>query len=161
MLNNRIVELLNEQINKEFYSAYLYLEIHHYFEERGLEGFAHWYKCQAHEECEHGMKIMKYLQSEDAEVDLMTIEQPRCSCKCDLDVVLKALEHEEYITESINTIYGEAAQIYDYRTCKFLDWFVDEQAEEEYQARTIVSKLRLYGDDCEGLYMLNKDLGKR
>ena len=161
MLDKNVAGLLNDQINKEFYSAYLYLEMANYFENRGLEGFAHWYEVQAKEECEHGMKIRNYLLDEEECVQLQTINAPKEDFCCDMDVLRKALAHEEYVTESINKIASVAFELHDYRTMQFLDWFIEEQAEEEVNARDMITKLSLYGEDAKGLYLLNHEQGKR
>lgn len=161
MLDKKVAGLLNDQINKEFFSAYLYLEMDNYFRKRGLDGFAHWYQVQAREECDHAMKIYQYLQDEEEMVELKAIEAPREQFTCDMDVLRKALAHEEYVTESINNIVSTAFDLHDYRTMQFLDWFVEEQTEEEVNARDMINKLCLYGEDAKGLYLLNHELSKR
>ena len=161
MLNKTVAGLLNDQINKEFYSAYLYLEMNNYFLERGLDGFAHWYEIQAHEECEHGMKIYRYLHDEECEVSLQSIARPDVQFSCDMDVLRQALAHEESVTESINNIAAVAFEENDYRTMQFLDWFIAEQAEEEVNAREMITKLILYGEEAQGLYLLDHELAKR
>lgn len=161
MLNKKIADLLNDQINLEFYSAYLYLEMNNYYADRGLDGFAHWYKVQAHEETEHAMKIYQYLQDEGHRVDLKTIARPEVHFKCDVDVQHQALEHEQLVTRSIDNIVNEAFDEGDYRTMQFLDWFVAEQAEEEVNARDMITKMNLYGSDGLSLYLLNNELHQR
>lgn len=161
MLDKKVAGLLNDQINKEYYSAYLYLEMNNYFLSRGLDGFAHWYKVQSREECEHAMKIYQYLHDEECEVTLQTIACPDTHFSCDMDVLRQALAHEEYVTESINNIINVASDERDYRTMQFLDWFVAEQAEEELNARNMITQLCLYGEDAKGLYLLNHELSKR
>lgn len=161
MLNKKVAGLLNDQINKEFYSAYLYLEMDNYFRNRGLDGFAHWYHVQAREECTHAMRIFHYLHAEEEPVELQPIARPDEHFNSDMDVLRKALSHEEHVTESINLIAATAFELHDYRTMQFLDWFVAEQAEEEVNARDMINKLCLYGEDAKGLYLLNHELGKR
>lgn len=161
MLNKKIAGLLNDQINKELFSAYLYLEMDNYFRNRGLDGFAHWYHVQAKEECGHALKIYQYLHDEEELVHLQPIAAPDEHFSCDMDVLRKALAHEEYVSESINTIAATAFELHDYRTMQFLDWFVAEQAEEEVNAREMINKLCLYGEDAKGLYLLNHELSKR
>ena len=161
MLTQKVIGLLNAQINKEYNSAYLYLEMNNYFKHQGLDGFAHWYLIQSKEECEHAMKIYNYLHSEDCTVSLHPITKPETHFNSIMDVVLQALAHEEYVTESINAINAAAFEANDYRTMQFLDWFVAEQAEEETNARDMITKLKLYGDDAKGLYLLNHELSKR
>lgn len=161
MLNKKVAGLLNDQINKEFYSAYLYLEMDNYFRSRGLGGFAHWFQVQAQEECSHARKIFHYLHDEEELVRLQPIAAPDAHFSSDMDVLRKALAHEEYVTESINAIVAAAFELQDYRTLQFLDWFVAEQAEEESNARELITKLCLYGEDAKGLYLLDHELGKR
>lgn len=160
-MNKKIADLLNDQVNMEFYSAYLYLEMTNYFNGRGLEGFAHWYRVQAHEECEHALKIVDYLHEEDVAVHLAPIAKPEARFSCDMDVANDALKHEMAVTRSIHNIYELATDQHDYRTLRFLDWFVTEQAEEEKNARDMVCNIRLFGNNGEALYLLNRDLGKR
>lgn len=161
MFNAKVAALLNEQINKEFYSAYLYLDMSNYFEARGLAGFANWYKVQAQEERDHAMLFYQYLQNNDQKVTLGTIAQPDKVFKCDMDVLKAALGHEEYVTSLINDIYAEAYKAKDFRTMQFLDWFIKEQGEEETNARDMITKMELFGNDPKSLYMLNQELTTR
>lgn len=161
MLNKKVADLINDQINKEFYSAYLYLDMSNYFERRGLNGFANWYKIQAQEERDHAMLFYQYLQNNDCIVTLEAIAKPDKVYNTDMDVLKAGLEHEEYVTASINNIYGEAYSIKDFRTMQFLDWFIQEQGEEETNAREMITKMELFGGDAKGLYMLNQELAGR
>lgn len=161
MLQQSVIKLLNEQINKEFYSAYLYLDMNNYFTRRGLNGFANWYQVQAQEERDHAMLFYKYMQNNDCPVKLEAIAMPDKDFADDLSVLKIGLEHEEYVTSSIYAIYNEAANQKDYRTMQLLDWFVKEQAEEETNARDLISKMELFGTDPKGLYMINQELGSR
>lgn len=161
MLDKKVAGLLNDQINKEFFSAYLYLEMNNYFQKRGLDGFAHWYQVQAKEECDHAMKIYQYLHDENACVHLQDISAPKESFSCDMDVLLKGLAHEEYVTQSINNIVATAEELHDYRTMQFLDWFVAEQAEEEVNAHDLIDKYNLFVKESKELYLLDNELGKR
>ena len=161
MLNKKIADLLNDQINKEFYSAYLYLDMNNYFEDRGLDGFANWYKVQAQEERDHAMLFYQYLQNNDCKITLGAIAQPDKEFKSDMDVLKAALAHEEYVTSLINNIYEEAHKAKDFRTIQFLDWFIKEQGEEETNARDMITKMELFGSDPKSLYMLNQELAGR
>ena len=161
MLNKKVANLINEQINKELYSAYLYLDMSNYFEQRGLAGFANWYKIQAQEERDHAMLFYQYLQNNGDKVTLLAIAQPDKKFKKDMDVLNAALEHEEYVTSLINNIYGEAYKIKDFRTMQFLDWFIKEQGEEEANAHELITKMELFGSDPKSLYMLNQELAGR
>lgn len=161
MMNKKVADLLNDQINKEFYSAYLYLDMNNYFEQRGLNGFANWYRIQAMEERDHAMLFYQYLQNNDIPVTLGAIAKPDKEFKCDMDVLKAGLTHEEYVTSLINDIYAEAYKAKDFRTMQFLDWFVKEQGEEETNARDMITKMELFGNDPKGLYMLNQELSAR
>ena len=157
-MNERVHRLLNEQINKELYSAYLYLAFSNYFSERGLDGFANWYMVQAMEERDHAMLFYKYLQNENEKVTLEAVDRPDKEIKSDMDVLLAGLEHEKYVTSLINDIYAAAYDAKDFRTMQFLDWFVKEQGEEETNANDLITKMELFGSDPKGLYMLNAEL---
>ncbi len=161
MLNAKVSELLNQQINKELYSAYLYLDFSNYFSEKGLDGFANWYMIQAQEERDHAMLFYKYLQNNNEKVTLEAIAKPDKSLDSDMTVLKAGLEHEEYVTSLINDIYAAAYEVKDFRTMQFLDWFVKEQGEEETNANDLISKMELFGSDPKGLYMLNSELGAR
>ena len=160
-MNEKVHALLNEQINKEFYSAYLYLDFSNYFKARGLDGFANWYKVQAEEERDHAMLFYTYLQNESQPVTLEAIAKPDKEIKVDMDVLLAGLAHEKLVTESINNIYAAAYEARDFRTMQFLDWFVKEQGEEETNANDLITKMELFGSDPRGLYLLNQELAAR
>jgi len=160
-MNAKVHELLNQQINKEFYSAYLYLEFSNYFEDAGLDGFANWYMIQAQEERDHAMLFYKYLQNENQKVTLDAIAKPEKELTCHMDVLKAGLEHEEYVTSLINDIYAAAYEVKDFRTMQFLDWFVKEQGEEETNANDLITKMELFGSDPKSLYMLNQELAAR
>ena len=160
-MNEKVRALLNDQINKEFYSAYIYLDFSNYFSRVGLDGFANWYKIQAMEERDHAMLFYQFLQNENETVTLEAIGKPDKVINTHMDVLLAGLEHEKYVTSLINTIYDEAAKVRDYRTMQFLDWFVKEQGEEETNANDLISKMELFGSDPRGLYLLNQELAAR
>ena len=151
MLNAKVHELLNQQINKEFYSAYLYLDFANYFKAADLDGFANWYMVQAQEERDHAMLFYTYLQNENMPVTLEAIDKPAVKCEAHMDVLKAGLEH----------IYGAAYDVRDFRTMQFLDWFVKEQGEEETNARDMIAKMQLFGSDPKSLYMLNQELAGR
>ena len=161
MMNEKVHELLNQQINKEFYSAYLYLDFSNYFEEVGLDGFANWYKIQAQEERDHAMLFYQYLQNENQKVTLEAIAKPDKTFSSHMDVLKAGLEHEEYVTSHINDIYAAAYNVKDFRTMQFLDWCVKEQGEEETNANDLITKMELFGSDPKSLYMLNQELAAR
>jgi len=161
MLNKKVSDLLNQQINKELYSAYLYLDMNNYFQGRGLNGFANWYMIQAQEERDHAMLFYQYMQNNDRPVTLDAIAKPDKSFKTDMDVLKEGLAHEEYVTSLINNIYAAAYEVKDFRTMQFLDWFIKEQGEEETNARDMITKMELFGTDPKSLYMLNQELAGR
>ena len=160
-MTEKVHELLNQQINKELYSAYLYLDFSNYFKEKGLDGFANWYMIQAQEERDHAMLFYTYLQNENEKVTLLGIDKPDKVINEPMDVLLAGLEHEKYVTSLINDIYAAAYEVKDFRTMQFLDWFVKEQGEEETNANDLITKMELFGGDPSSLYLLNQELAAR
>ena len=160
-MDKRVRDLLNQQINKEFYSAYLYLDFSNYFSRVGLDGFANWYMIQAQEERDHAMLFYQYLQNENEDVTLEAIDKPDKVFEQHIDVLHAGLEHEKYVTSLINDIYEAAHDVKDFRTMQFLDWFVKEQGEEETNANDLITKMELFGSDPRSLYMLNSELAAR
>ena len=161
MLKEKISNLLNEQINKELYSAYLYLDMSNYYIENGLDGFGNWFNVQAQEEMSHANLFMQYLQNNGEKITLGQINAPDVAFT-DFNVPLvESLKHEQFVTASINNIYDEASQVKDYRTMQFLDWFIKEQGEEEKNADELITKYKVFGFDSKGLYMLNSELAAR
>ncbi len=161
MLDRKVVELLNQQVNKEFYSAYLYLDFSNYCYDEGLDGFGNWYRVQAQEERDHAMLILQYLQNNGEKVVLEAIDKPAVEITSAKAVLSEGLKHEQYVTGLIHTIYDAAYSVKDFRTMQFLDWFVKEQCEEENNADNLVKKFELFGDDPKSLYMLDNELGAR
>ena len=161
MLDKKVADLLNTQVNKEFYSAYLYLQFANFYVEKGLNGFANWYRVQAQEERDHALLFYQYLQNNSIKVTFEAIDKPKCDLKEHIDPLKAALAHEKYVTELINTIYAAALENHDYRTMQLLDWFVKEQGEEEKNATDMVTKMELFGSDMKSLYMLNNELKSR
>ena len=160
-MNDKIAKLLNEQINKEFYSAYLYLDMSNYYNDLDLDGYANYYMVQAQEERDHALLFMQYMQSNDLKVTLEAIDRPDKKFNDVLDPMVVAAEHERYVTALINEIYREAHEDKDFRTMKFLDWFIDEQREEEESADKMVSRYKLFGSDPKGLYLLDQEYAAR
>ena len=161
MLDKKVVELLNQQVNKELYSAYLYLDFSNYYYDQGLDGFGNWYKIQAQEERDHALLFVQYLQNNGERVVLEAIEKPGVELSSPKAVLAEGLKHEQYVTSLIHNIYAAAQEIKDFRTMQFLDWFVKEQCEEETNADGLVKKFELFGDDPRSLYMLDSELGAR
>ncbi|MBQ2999754.1 MAG: ferritin [Clostridia bacterium] len=160
-MNDKIKALLNEQINKELYSAYLYVDIANYYDELDLDGYANYYMVQAQEERDHALLFMKYMQNNGWKVTLEAIAKPDKTYGNILDPLEVAAEHERYVTSLINTIYHECYEARDYRTMKFLDWFVDEQMEEEDNADSMINRYKLFGSDPKGLYALDQEYAGR
>ena len=156
-----ISALINDQINKEMYSAYLYLDIANYYERKGLDGFANWYEIQAKEEMDHALLFYRYLQNNAEVVTFEAIAKPDKVFTDIMSPLKTALEHEKYVTSLINNIYAEAVKVNDFRTTQFLDWFIKEQGEEEKNSSDQITKMELFGDDARSLYMLNSELAGR
>ena len=161
MLDKKVVDLLNQQVNKEFYSAYLYLDFSNYYYDNGLDGFGNWYKVQAQEENAHAMLFVQYLQNNGESVVLEAIDKPAVKLTDAKTVLEETLKHEQYVTSLIHNLYNAAYSIKDFRTMQFLDWFVKEQGEEEKNADDLIKKYTLFGDDPKSLYMLDNELGSR
>ena len=160
-MDKKLAELLNQQVNKEFYSAYLYLDMSNYYADQDLDGFANWYKIQAQEERDHALLFMEYLQNNNESVTLEAIEKPDKVFNTLMDPIEAGAEHERYVTSLINDIYAVAYELKDFRTMQFLDWFVKEQGEEEKTADSLIKKYKLFGDDPKSLYLLNQELAAR
>ena len=157
-MNEKVHALINQQINKEFYSAYLYLDFSNYFEEAGLDGFANWYDVQAQEERDHAMLMRTYLHNNGKRVTFSAIAEPQNDFDS-IKAVLKAgLAHEQYVTSLINKIYQAADKVHDYRTMQCFDWFVKEQGEDEKNADDLIKKYKMFGSGAKGLYALNQEL---
>lgn len=161
MLNEKVSKLINEQINKELYSAYLYLDFSCFYDDKGLDGFANWYKIQAQEERDHAMLMLEYLQLNSIKPELLAVDKPDKKLETIMDPLKAGLEHEQYVTSLINDIYAEAYAAKDFRTMQFLDWFVKEQLEEEKNAEDMITKMELFGNDSKGLYMLDAEYAAR
>lgn len=161
MLDQKVAELLNTQVNKEFYSAYLYLDFSNYYKEQGLDGFSNWYLIQAQEERDHAMLFIQYLQNNGCRVTLEAVDKPDKVFTSFVDPLHAGYEHEQYVTGLIHTIYDAANAVKDFRTMQFLDWFVKEQGEEENNAEGLIKKYDLFGSDPRALYMLDNELAAR
>ena len=160
-MDKKVSELLNDQVNKELYSAYLYLDIANFYSAKGLDGFSNWYEIQAKEEQDHAMLIYHYLHNNSEPVTLNAIDKPDKTFETLMDPLQAGLAHEQYVTSLINTIYAAAQSVNDFRTIQFLDWFVKEQGEEEKNSTDLITKMELFGSDPKGLYMLNSELQSR
>ena len=158
MIDKKMEEALNEQIKEEFYSSYLYLSMSAWFETINLKGFASWMKVQAQEELFHAVKIFDYLNERQGKVSLKAIDTPKTKWDSPLAVFEAAYKHEQYITGCINELVHLAMELKDRAAQVFLDWFVNEQVEEEATADGVVQQLKLIGNEGQGLFMIDREL---
>lgn len=161
MISERIQKLLNEQIQKEFYSAYLYLSMEAYLTSVNLAGFAHFFRVQTQEERDHAMMFFNYVSHVSGRVQLEAIQTPQFDFSSPAEVFEMALNHEYLVTESIYNIVNAAIEEKDHKTNAFLQWFVTEQAEEEANMDNNLKKLQLIGNDGRGILMLDQELAQR
>jgi len=161
MIGKPMQEAMNEQINKELFSSYLYLSMAAYFEERNLSGFANWMRIQADEERGHGMKFYDFIVERGGRVTLKGIDAPKADWSSSLEVAQEVAAHEAKVTASIYALYELAMQEKDYPAQVMLQWFINEQVEEERNAAEIVADLKLIEDRGTAVLMLDKQLGKR
>ncbi len=161
MISKTLEKAINEQINKELFSEYLYISMQAWFAHENLDGMANWMKVQAQEEHFHAMKFFDYVLERGGEVELLAIAKPTVSFGNPLKAFQAALEHEQFITKSINELMDIAIAENDHASRSFLQWYVDEQVEEEANADRIVSQLDMIGDNMHGIFMLDRELGTR
>jgi len=161
MMNKKLEDAINEQIKNEFYSAYLYLSMAAQAESTNLKGTAHWLKTQANEEFGHGMKFYDFINDRGGRVLVKAIDQPETEFKSVLDMFEKTLEHEQKVTAMINNLYEIALKEKDYPTQIMLQWFIDEQVEEEKNAGVIIATIKMAGEKGQALIVLDHELGKR
>lgn len=162
MLNKKVEKVINEQIVKEYYSGWLYLQMASWFERQNLKGFAHWLRVQAQEEACHGLIFYNYICGRGGTVELGAVAAPGSKFKSALDIFDQGLKHERTVTASIGNIMKVANAEGDFATQSMLKWFVDEQVEEEANFDEIRAKLALIGtNDGNGIIMLDKDLSAR
>jgi ferritin len=161
MIGKALQDAINDQINKELYSSYLYLSMAAYFESQNLPGFAHWMHVQEGEEREHAMKFYKHLVDRSGLVALKAIDAPASEWKTSLEVFDQVAAHEEKVTASINALYELALKEKDYPAQVLLQWFITEQVEEEKNAAEVVANLQLIEARGTAVLMLDHTLGKR
>ncbi|MCD6558541.1 MAG: ferritin [Palaeococcus sp.] len=161
MLSEKMLKALNEQLNREIYSAYLYFAMAAYFDDLNLEGFASWMKAQAEEEWGHALRFYNYIYDRNGRVELSEIPQPPKEWKSPSDAFRASYEHEQFISKCINELAALAEEEKDYSTRAFLEWFINEQVEEEASVKKVLDKLRLVKDSPQGLFMLDKELSVR
>jgi ferritin len=163
MLKEKVLKALNKQINAEQYSALLYLSMSAWFEEKGLPGFANWMYVQYQEELTHANKIFKFVVERNGRAEIKAIEQMPAEFNSILDVAEKTLQHEQHVTSLIGNLMDIATEEHDHATQSFLQWFVDEQVEEEANVTEILDSLRLIEGEAKGngLFMLDRELRQR
>jgi len=161
MIKNEIQDALNEQINEELYSAYIYQAMAAYFEAINLKGASNWMNIQAQEELSHVMRFYNYLFERGGRVHLKAVNEPPADWESPLHVFEAAYNHEVHITGRINALVSLALEHHDHATHNMLQWFVGEQVEEEATADEVVQKLKLVGNDGSGLFMIDQELGTR
>jgi ferritin len=161
MASKKIFDALNLQLNKEMFSSYLYLSMSAFFESKNLSGMASWMKLQSQEEYEHAMKFYDFILRIGGEVKLAKIEAPETTWDSPLHIFEESLGHEKYISKSIHEIMDLAKEEKDHPTQSFLQWFVDEQVEEEDTVQQIVENFKMIGENSTGLFMLDRELGNR
>ena len=161
MIDEGIQEAINRQINEEMYSSYLYLSMSAWFESTGLKGFANWMMVQYKEEMDHAMKFYNYIISRGGKVNLFEIKEPPHEWNSPLHAFEETLKHEKHITKCINDLVELAEEKKDRATFNLLQWFVDEQVEEEANDEEIINKLRMVGESGNGIFMLDRELANR
>ncbi|MDK2906467.1 ferritin [Petrotoga miotherma DSM 10691] len=160
-LEDKMLNALNDQINKEIFSAYLYYSMAAYFDSMNLEGFANWMKVQAKEELTHAQKLYDYIYDKGGVVELDSIDKPKKEWENPLEAFKDAYEHELSVTQSIDKLVDLAKELNDHATQNFLQWFVNEQVEEEANTKKIVDTLQMIGESKTALFMYNGQLGSR
>jgi len=161
MLNPTVQQALNDQVQKELHSAYIYLSMAAYFEAENLPGAAHWMRGQAVEEQEHAMKLFDFIQDRGGRVTLQAIDAPPATFSSPLAVFQASYAHEQKVTQSIHDLYALAIKEGDYPTQVMLQWFIDEQVEEEKNASAIMAQLQMVGDSPAALFMIDRQLAAR
>ena len=161
MLNQKIQDAFNKQLNAELYSSYLYLSMSAHFESQNLAGMANWMRIQAQEELGHAMKFFEFINEREGRVILTQVDAPKTEWNCPLNVFEDTLKHEQEVTGLINELVDLSISDHDHAANAFLQWFVTEQVEEEASAQAIVDKLKLAGDSGVALLMIDGELGQR
>ena len=161
MLSKSLGAAMNEHLSKELYAAHLYLAMSAYFDANNLPGCAAWMRAQADEERTHGMKFYEYIYDRGGSVELMSLDKPPATFKSALDAFEQAHEHELHVSRAIDGLYAKALEEGDYASQVFLQWFIQEQVEEEKTSGTLVETLRMVGDSTASLLLFDRELGSR
>jgi ferritin len=160
-MKKNVLEVLNNQIKEELYSAYLYLSMSSFADNAGYKGFANWLYIQSKEEIDHAMGFYSFVQERNSRVSLEAIKQPPTDFEGPKDLVNKSLAHEKYVTGTINNIFSIARQENDYALESFIKWYIDEQVEEEATLHTLLDKMKMAGDQGTALFLLDNELAQR
>ncbi len=161
MLNPRIEQMINDQITKELFSSTLYLSMASWFSSMSLDGFSKWYYVQTAEERDHALIFYQYMQQTGGRTIFQELDKPAWEFKDTIDILEQTVEHEEFITDSIYQIIKAANEEMDFKTVQFLNWFIDEQVQEENNANTNLNKFKTMGQDGKALYLLDQAMGAR
>lgn len=161
MINEKMQDAINEQINAEIYSAYLYLSMSAWFEANAMAGFANWMRVQYQEEMAHAMRLYDFINDRGGRVILKAIDGPKTEWNSVVEIFEETLEHERHVTALIHKLVDLSIELSDHATNQMLQWFVEEQVEEESTAETLLDELRLIGDAKSGLFMMNRELAQR
>lgn len=161
MISDKVSTALSKQINAELYSSYLYLSMSAWFESKSLNGFSNWMKIQAQEEMSHAMKMFDYVHERGGKVTLDAIEKPQSEWDSPLVVIEAVLKHEELVTSLINGLVDTALEARDHACTYFLQWYVEEQVEEEAHVGTLLERVKMIADDSAGMFTMDMELAKR
>jgi ferritin len=161
MLNPRIEKMINDQITKELFSSTLYLSMAAWFSHTSLNGFSKWYYVQTQEERDHALIFYHYMQQTGGQTKFQVLDEPQWDFKDTLDIFEQTVAHEEFITASIYDIVKAATEENDYKTVQFLNWFIEEQVQEEDAANNNLNRFKTMGTDGKGLYLLDQEMGVR
>ena len=161
MIDQKMQDALNEQIKQEFYSSYLYVALSAHFQGQGLPGFASWFRVQAQEELAHTMRVFDFIGDRGGCIEFYAVEAPPTKWDSPISAFEAVLEHEQQVTRRINALMELCFELRDHASRSFLQWFVDEQVEEEGSVQDILAKLRLVGHDGQGLFMVDQELATR
>ncbi len=161
MMKQRLADIINAQVNAEFYSAYLYLSMSAYFADKNLPGFANWMRVQFEEEQFHALRFYDYVSERGGRVALRAFESPKTEWTSIIEVFEDVLKHEQHVTNLINNLVDVAIEEKDHASNSFFKWFVDEQVEEEANVEAILSQLKLINGEGNGILMLDRELATR
>ena len=161
MIDERLLDLINRQIQREFYSAYFYMSMKAYFKDNSLDGFANFFDVQVKEERDHALKLIWYLEEVGGKLELRNIEAPPNEFNSPKEIFELTYKHEQFVTASIYEILDLAHELKDHKTISFLQWFVDEQVEEESNMETYLNKLKFIANDASGIFIIDNEMKAR